>query len=177
VQVDLGPGVPIAVLGTDRHLWVAVEEPRLRNTFTRPTPTALLRVDARSGRIDTVLPAGSVDITDQSWPLGPAPIDAEDYAHFWHERFSLPMTGRERPLATGVTAGRADLVGTWPDTAVHLTFDLDAHPGTRWRRIVPLYDELGRPTPPTHAITHLWEQLETSQLPSPTTADGVLVDI
>lgn len=165
--IDLGPGTPVAVLGTGEHLWVAIEEPRLLGTYTRPGATTLVRVDPGTGDATTVLPAGSIDITDQSWPLGPAPVDADDYSAYWLAAMTDPMTDPDRPLATGVRNGKAALVGSWPDTEIHLTFDLDSHPGTRLRRVVPLHDELGRPTPPDHAITHLWEQIETRQLPLP----------
>lgn len=176
-HVDLGPGEPVAVLGTAGHLWVAIEQPRLRNTYTRPAATALVRVNPSTGEVTTVMPADSLDTTAQSWPLGPAPLDAEDYARYWHAFMSAPMTNHERPLATGVRNGRAEVVGTWPDTEIHLTFDLDTHPDTRLRRIVPLYDELGRPSPPDHAISHLREQIETRQLPHPFPIGAGHVDV
>lgn len=176
-RIDLGPGTPVAVLGTDQHLWVAIEQPRLLNTYTRPEAAALVRVDVRTGDVTTVLPPASIDITDQSWPLGPAPIDAQDYAHYWQAYTATPMSNADRPLATGVRNGTAELVETWPDTAIHLTFDLDTHPGARLRRVVPLYDELGRPIPPEHAITHLWEQIETRQLPRPFPSASGYLDV
>lgn len=164
--IDLGPGAPVAALGTDQHLWVAVEEPNQHDSHSRPAPTSLLRVDVATGTVSTVLSAGSIDITHRSWPLGPRPIDVDEYVTYWQQLFHQMVTS-PTPLADGFSAGRAEAVGSWPDTALHVTFELDSHPGRRLRRTVHLYDELGRPTPPDGTLTHLWEQIETRSLPSP----------
>ncbi|MEO6881336.1 MAG: hypothetical protein ABI181_10395 [Mycobacteriaceae bacterium] len=46
-----------------------------------------------------------------------------------------------------------------------MTFDLDERPGLRLRRMIPLFDEIGRPVPPQYHDMTIKEDLETCRVP------------
>jgi hypothetical protein len=77
-----------------------------------------------------------------------------------------------------MTAARADVVGAWPETTLEITFDWAPLPGLRLRRRLPLFDELGRHTPPEYSDVHLMEDLATGTVP-PVPADdtGRVLDV
>jgi len=62
-------------------------------------------------------------------------------------------------------------MGDWPDTHVHILFTAQRHPGKRLRRILPLYDELGRQVPPLYGDSHLDEDLASGAMPYRATGD------
>ncbi|CCH89200.1 conserved protein of unknown function [Modestobacter italicus] len=170
-RLDLGRGTARAVTATPGWLWLALEQPRPHATYSTPAPIALIRVRADDGAVKAVLPANSVDVSEHCWSLPAPPVDAADYTAFWKRRFAnldhywIHADGRVTPLTDGLSGSRVDVVGAWPDTALHITFDYAARPGRRLRRIVPLFDELGRPTSPEYAEIHLMETLDTKDLP------------
>lgn len=55
-------------------------------------------------------------------------------------------------------------MGSWPDTTLQITFAWTRRPGVRLRRVIPLYDELGRPEEPRYANVHLMEDLDTGNV-------------
>ncbi|MGI3785003.1 MAG: hypothetical protein ACRYG2_29950, partial [Janthinobacterium lividum] len=146
-RLPLGSGQVAAAGATGDHLWVAIQQPP-NGSYRASSPAAVVRVDAVSGRLDTVVSPDSVDITELSWPIGPPPVDAEDYTSYWHhhlgslDAFWTDESGHVAPLTEGLSGTRVDIVGTWPDTTLHITFDWASRPGTRLRRVVALYDDL-----------------------------------
>lgn len=166
-RVDLGDGSLRAVVAARGWLWLAVEQRRPYLTCTSPSPVALLRMRADTGDVETVLAAGSVDVTDRCWPLPAAPLDAADRTAYWRDKFAdldhywTRADGTTAPVAVGFSRGRVEAVGGWPDTCLHLTFDHTAKPGQRLRRVVPVFDELGRPAFLDYVPIHLMETLET----------------
>ncbi|WP_249523588.1 hypothetical protein [Modestobacter marinus] len=182
-RIDLGPGTAHAAIATRGWLWLAVEGPRRYETYTDPAPTALIRVRADDGTVVTVLAADTVDVTEHCWPLPPEPVDAKDYTSFWRDRltdldhFWTRSDGHRTPLAGGLSDSRVDVVGTWPDTALHITFAYAPRPGRRLRRIVPLFDELGRQAPPEYAAIHLMETLDTEDIPGAAAPGADHIDV
>lgn len=193
-RVHLGYGEAVAVAEQSDSLWVALRR-------TRPAIPArhagvdLLRIDARSGRVETTLLADSVDITDVCRSLPPEPPDADSYATHQQRSFDgLARYGEklrrafedgdtmafdggsaEDALGNDLRSCRAELVGHWPDTTIHLRCTRARHPGLELVRVIALFDELGRQTPPEHAGTHLLEDIETGHVPSTDQAvDGTL---
>lgn len=69
------------------------------------------------------------------------------------------------------------MVGSWPDTELHVTFDYAPRPGRRLRRTVPLFDELGRQVAPEYATIHLMEALDTKDIPDDTAPDTEYLDV
>ncbi len=147
----LGPGHALTVAGTTDHLWVAVEQ-------TGDAPYS---------------PSGAVGVLR---------VDADDYAWFWQGRLrSLDAwwtdeTGSVGPLSSGLSDPRVEVVGDWPATALHITFRWAQRPGVRLRRVVALYDELGRPQEPEYADVHLMEDLDTGNVPSAPAPGAELLD-
>jgi hypothetical protein len=164
-QVDVGVGTAVTAATVADRLWIAVERPRNGWTYTRPEPVAVRRLDPTSGHVDTVMPAGAVDISDGCWPLPPVPFGVEGYARAWRDRIAA---------GAGQPGTLAELRSDWPDTEVVLTFDHPRLPGVRLRRSVPLFDELGRRVPPEYADVHLWEDLATQPLPRPLPGQDVI---
>lgn len=166
-RVALGEGSVRAVRGTRDALWVAVGRPREDGLFPHPgAPAAVLRVDPAAAVAIEILPADSVDVSAHRRPLGAPPADADSYARYWL-RYWAAEDGTVRSVSTGMTDGRAELVGEWPRTAIEVTFDWVARPGRRLRRRLPLFDELGRHTPPEDSDIHLTEDLATGGVPTP----------
>jgi hypothetical protein len=162
-RIRFGAGrVRAFVAGAD-HLWVALRRPHQSGSVE------LSRVDTHVGGVETVLPAESIDITEHCWPRAPEPVDAEAYADYQRRGF-------EGLAPEGDLYGcRAELVGDWPDTTVELHCVHTRYPGLDLVRVLPLYDELGRQTPPEQAAHHLLETFGTGQLPSASAAvDGIL---
>lgn len=147
-------------------------------THAAGPPTRTVTVAA-----DPVLPNRPVDITDLCWPLPARPLDADDHAAYWRDRFAdldhhwTRSDGAVVPLTAGLSGSRADLVGDWPDTCLHITFDHARRPGQRLRRIVPVFDELGRPTFLDHTAIHLMEDLETGGLHRAVLGDDGHLDV
>jgi hypothetical protein len=176
----LGAGVVYAVAQVEGDgLAVAVA----RGPFTGPHCDAqvdLLRLDAGSGSVTVLAPAGSIDVTTLCRPTVARPLEAGSYearvlASYGDLDAAWVGPDRTRPLAVGMSAARARLVGLWPSTQLERTFAFDGRPGLRLRRLVPLYDELGRIAEPEFTDIHLMEDLETGALPPASEAvDGVL---
>ena len=170
-RVPLGVGAVTSIVASHEQLWVTVEQPP--NGPYRPTgPAGVVRVDAATGRSETVVGPGSVDIATLAWPLGQPPVDDADYTAFWrHQLESLDaywtdQDGHVGPLSEGLSGTRVDVVGAWPDTALHVTFDWTRRPESRLRRTVALYDDLGRPEEPLYADIHIMEDLDTGHVPA-----------
>jgi len=180
-RLPLGEGHAKAVAATPTHLWVAVEQ-AADAPYSPSGPVDLLRIDAATGAVETVLAAGSVDITALAWPDGPPPVDADDHARFWQRRLEgldacwTDETGSVGPLSTGLSDPRVEVVGTWPRTALHVTFRWAQRPGVRLRRVVALYDELGRAEEPEYADIHIMEDLDTGRVPSAAAPGAELLD-
>ena len=165
LRVPLGRGTVRAVLGSGDLLFVAVTRPRDRGS--------VLAVQAASGAVHETA-AGSVDVSGQRRPVGPPPADLDSYVGYWLRSWA-DESGRVEPADEGMSNGRAAIVGNWPDTAVEVTFDWDRRPSLRLRRRLPLFDEVGRHTPPEYSDIHLTEDLATGQIPPAGDAvDGVL---
>jgi len=179
--VDLGRGTTTsaALVGTGpaERLVVAVrrDEPGLLR------PGVDLLTVQRNGDVSPLLRAGSVDISDHVRPLMPRPLEAGSYV-----RQVLATNGRLGeywrtdegfyPLIEGMTAVRARLVGDWPDTLLEWTFEHPDRPGVRLRRRIPLFDEVGRITPPDTAAVTLMEDFQTGQVPDLDSALGGFID-
>ncbi|GAB3460255.1 hypothetical protein AB1207_07865 [Kineococcus endophyticus] len=132
-------------------------------------PVDLLTVH-RSGDVTPLLGGAEVDVSGHVRPLVDRPLEAGSYL-----RQVLATYGRLEehwrtdagllPLVDGLSAARARLVGDWPDTVLEWTFEHPERPGVRLRRRVPLFDELGRITPPDSAAEALREDLLTGHVP------------
>ena len=170
-QVDLGPGTAHAAIAIAGWLWLALERPTRYATYAAPAPIALIRVRAEDGAVETVLPADSADVTDHCWPLPHEPVDAKDYTAFWRDSLTAldhywtHPDGHRAPLTDGLSNSRVDVIGSWPHTELHVSFDYAPRPGRRLRRIVPIFDELGRHAAPEYAAIHLMETLGTNDIP------------
>ena len=159
---DLGVGRVRAAAARGGRLVVAVERPRTP-PWSRAAPVELLALDAARDGHEALLAPDAVDVTRHCWPLVPEPLEAGSCAEQLRAAHDAPGTGR------------AQLVGSWPDTHLELTVTHDERPGVVLRRRVPLCDELGRVDPPRYADVHLEEDLATGDLPPLTAArDGVL---
>jgi hypothetical protein len=79
---------------------------------------------------------------------------------------------------TAVLEGRADRAlgrdlrschvasnGQWPDETIELRCTHARYPNLELVRVLGLFDELGRQTPPEHAEAYLLEDIDTGQLP------------
>lgn len=180
-RVSLGAGMVDAAAVAEPYLWVAIRR-RAGSPPYSGGPVELSRIDTRDGSTETLVPADSVDITAHCWPLPEKPADADSYAEYQRGQFDgldaywRPQSGGPlRPLAEGLGDCRSELVGTWPDTAVRISFTLERLPGVRLIRTIPIFDELGRQFPPEHAEIHLMEDLDTRAVPPVTDAvDGLL---
>ena len=167
LRVDLGPGTVLAALGMHDRLYVALAD--------RQQPGALVAVDPGTGAVTEALAAGSVDVAAYCRPPGPAPADLRSYTRFWL-RYWADEAGVVEPFESGMSNARVELVDDWPSTTVEVTFDWAPRPGVRLRRRVPLFDELGRHTPPEYSSLHLGEDLATGQVP-PAPANGGFLDL
>lgn len=171
-RVPLGTGHPTAGLLAHGRLWFAVDG---------PGDGRVVALDPRTAEVRTVL--ADVDIGAHHWPRpGRPPEGAERHARRWVERAGdlerswHPADGPAQPLSRGLADAVVDLVGTWPDRALQVTFRHPWYPAGVLRRIVPLFDRLGRPVEPDHWDIVLMEDLDTSRLPPPSAAvDGVLL--
>ena len=182
-RVPLGPGAVRAMTATTGSLWLAIEGPRHFATYSHPAPTRLLRVRSDGRAAETVLPPDAVDITGHCWPLPAEPIDTVDYTAYWRDRFTdldhfwTRPDGQQEPLTRGLSDGQVQVVGSWPDTELHITFAYAPRPGHRLRRTVPLFDELGRQAAPQYAAIHLMEDLDTQDIPDAAVPGAQYLDI
>lgn len=183
-RVPLGTGDVLGVAATGGGLWVTVRPPRVGPSLGREVPLTLLRVDVEDGSVSTALRSDEIEISDHAWPLDPRPAEADDYvAHhlecladlqrYWRR----PDDGRLLPLAEGMSDCRTELVGTWPDTRLEITFAWDRRPGLRLRRSIALFDELGRIANPEHAGVDLMEDLDTDNVPPASAAVADVLDL
>ena len=154
VRALIGHGTAVTAITHREAVWVAVEHPRLLGTHTRPVPIALVRLDAASGELDTVLPADSVEVGDLCWPLVPGPAHPRAVAEQWRD-----ILQGEAPRWSVTVAG------SWPDTELVVVLPHPQVPGVRLRRRLPVFDELGRQDPPRYAVVHIGEQLATAGPP------------
>lgn len=176
LRVDLGPGEVRAMVGSADHLWLVIDQPRRVASDNPPAPAAVVRLDARDGTVEPVLSADAVDIRDACWPLPPRRDDASAYEETW--RASLVADYFSDEAGWVPNPRRAILVGEWPDTHVHILFTSQRHPGKRLRRILALYDELGRQVPPLYGNSQLDESLASGAMPYRTPgADPGLFDL
>lgn len=182
-RVSLGPGAIRAMTATAGSLWLAIEGPRHFATYSHPAPTRLLRMRSDGRTAETVLPPGTVDITERCWPLPSEPIDAADYTAFWRDKFAdlehywTRPDGQREPLTHGLSDSAVQVVGSWPDTELHITFAYAPRPGHRLRRTVPLFDELGRQAAPEYAAIHIMEALDTRDIPDGAAPGAEYLDI
>lgn len=170
-RVELDSGRVLARTGWGEDLWIAIR--RVRPEIPdRHAAVELLRVHAPTGQVGTVLPAESVEITEQCWPLPPKPPDADSYAEYQRRKLdtALPPTSPNsetpREGADGLRSCRAELAGSWPDTTIHLRCTHTEYPGLELVRVLGLFDELGRQHPPEYAEVHLQEAFDTGTLPA-----------
>ncbi|WP_432571103.1 hypothetical protein [Kineococcus sp. SYSU DK005] len=170
--VDLGEGTVLAAAPAGERLAIVLASDR--------QPSRVLVVDAVTRSAQTWLSGGELDISSGSWPLHPRPLEADSYTQQVLEDWSRLERywrgpGTVEPLADGMSATRARLVGQWPATRLECTFDFEPCPGVRLRRSVALFDELGAIARPEHAQIHLMEDLDTRKLlPLEEAVDGVL---
>ncbi len=110
-RLAIGFGEAAAVAATDRHLWVAVQQPP-NGSYRPPSPIGVVRLDADTGHLETVVDPGSIDVTELGWPVGPPPVDAEDYTTFWRRHLSsldafwTDASGHVGPLTEGLSDTR-----------------------------------------------------------------------
>jgi hypothetical protein len=168
LRVSLGHGTVLAALGTPDRLFVALGEPG--------AASALLAVDPVSGEITEVLAADALDVAKHCRVLGPPPADLRSYANYWL-RYWAVGDGLVEPLVENMTNARAELVGDWPSTRIEVTFDWASYPGIRLRRRLPLFDELGRHTPPELSRLHLAEDLVSGGPPAASAQVGGVLDV
>jgi hypothetical protein len=176
-RVELGPGAVRSLAGTPDSLFVAAGRPDPAHGLhpSETAPGAVLAVDPADGRVRELLAADSVDVSAHLRPPGDPPADADSYVRYW-ARYWGDVDGRVAPVTGRMRNGRVEVTGAWPETALEITFDWAPLPGWRLRRRLPLFDELGRPTPPEYSDVHLGEDLATGKIPPvpPGAAGGVL---
>lgn len=144
-----------------------------------PVGVDLVRLDAKTGALDTFLPANTIDITDHRHPLPEPPADVDGLLTSqlvgWEgwDQAEWYQTTTPRP-----TDGTAELVGSWPDALIRIEFNLRTRrPGCRLRRDIRLFDELGRPAPEP-GLEHVWlrEDIACGAIPpSGDAVDGTLL--
>ena len=167
---DLGGGAVRGAAAAGERLAVTVDRGTWRPAPTAPAPAEVVALDPRSGALAVLLPGDAVDVTGLGWPLGPRPLDADSYV-----AQVLRTHDDGGSLGSGTSEVVVRVVGAWPDTALEWSFLHDSRRGLLLRRRVPLFDELGRVTPPQYAGVHLDEDLATGALPPAAAArDGVL---
>ncbi|WP_300009414.1 hypothetical protein [Pseudonocardia sp.] len=179
LRVPLGRGVVLSGAPLHGWLWLLVA----RRDPGGGRAHEVVAVDPDTGAVTTVLGRDAVDITGHGWepPPTPAPGAAaharrwlehlSDLDHHWRGTDGDPGS----PLAAGLSGARAELVGSWPDQAVQVTFRHPWYPAGLLRRRLTLFDELGRPLDLEYCDIHLMEDLDTRDLPPPSEAvNGVL---
>lgn len=168
-RVPLQHGRVRALAGWGDFLWIAVEHKR-RDVSERTGPVSLLRLDGRDGAVTTPLPAESVEITDRCWSLPRQPPEASSYAEYQRRTLDQALPGARPDHAPSRSAdrlrtGRAELIGSWPNTTIALRCTHADYPRLELVRLLPLFDELGRQHPPEHADVHLQEDFDTGNIP------------
>ena len=107
---DLGEGTVLAAAPSGARLAVAVAR-SARSGPQGPGPVDVLALNPAQSRVIVLVPPGSIDITEQCWPLVPRPLDADSYTarvlaanddieHFWHGPDGIT------PLAGGLSQAR-----------------------------------------------------------------------
>ncbi|MEW1958693.1 hypothetical protein [Kineococcus sp. NPDC059986] len=181
-RIPLGRGTTTsaALVGTGSAERLVVAVRRDAPGELRP-PVDLVTVH-RSGDVTPLLRGGDVDVADHVRPLLPRPLEAGSYLRqvlATHGRLEEHWRTDEGllPLVEGLHAARSRLVGDWPDTLLEWTFEHPEHPGVRLRRRTPLFDELGRITPPDTAAEALREDLLTGHVPPLSAARRGFLDL
>ncbi|GAA1923199.1 hypothetical protein GCM10009737_26090 [Nocardioides lentus] len=182
-RIDLGPASLQDVTLAGSALWIAVHRPDRRRGRGHDAPGELLRIDPATGEVEQAIGPDALDVAGRGWPRGATPVDAGDYESATRaglaelDRFWTGTDGRVTPLATGMSDSRAELVGSWPDTCVEVTFDWSFRPGVRLRRRIPLYDVLGRVAVPDSPDIDLMEDLDTGDVPPASYAVAGVLDV
>lgn len=179
-QFELGLGQIDAGISDGSFLWFAV---RRRESPPLSFSVELLRIDAESGQVHTMLDPTSVDVTGLGWPLQASPVDAgrfaadtqsfSDIEHWWPRE----SDGQMLALSEGLSDASAELIGHWPTVTLRLSFNHEQWPGIRLIHPIELFDELGRAnTERVHnAGWQLAESLDGGLAPPPRDAvDGEL---
>lgn len=189
-RVQLGAGQPAALAEWGDSLWIALRRTR-RDLPDRHAPVDLMRLDAHTGHIATTLPGDSLDITPHCRPLPPEPPETSSYVGYHRHSFeglaayaerlrraledgdTTALEGRaDRALGHELRSCRVESTGHWPDTTIELHCTHARFPDLELVRVLGLFDELGRQTPPEHAGAHLLEDIDTGQLPPASEASG-----
>ncbi len=168
---DLGVGEVLAAAPVEPYIWIALRRaPRASQRNNQSVE--LLRLDTRTGHLETLVAPNSIDITQQCWPVQRQPDEVDTYVEYQRQRFAAldsywkdSHDGQPHPLVPGMYAFRSELVGNWPETHLRMSFFHECYPGIRLVKTEPLFDELGRPTPPAHPDIELWEGFNTGQWP------------
>lgn len=181
LRVALGPGRVLALTALGEHVWLALR--RAPELTSCGGPVELIRVDARDGKVETMWSPESVEMTEWCWSLSSQPVEADAYAEYQRRSFdglaeyaekmrrayedgdTAASYGDNRVFNTDLRGLRAELVGQWPDTRLELRCTHARYPGMELVRVLPLFDELGRQTPPEYAGVHLLEAFDSNQLP------------
>ena len=95
-----------------------------------------------------------------------------DADHYWNTE-----NGTTVPLTNGVSQTDVNVVGSWPESTVILTFNYRDCPGVRLRRRLRVFDDAGRVLLNPYASIHLMEDLDTKDLPELSEARGGFLDI
>ncbi|PQZ93644.1 hypothetical protein CQ018_08245 [Arthrobacter sp. MYb227] len=95
-----------------------------------------------------------------------------DADHYWNTE-----NGTTVPLSNGLSQTEVNVVGSWPESTVILTFNYRYRPGVRLRRTLRVFDDSGRVQLNPYASIHLMEDLDTKDLPALSEARGGFLDI
>lgn len=181
LRIRLGRGHVLALTTGGEHVWLALR--RAPEAISCGSPVELISLDAEDGSPGTALSTESVEITERCWPLSPEPVEADSYAEFQRRSFdglaehaektrrafedgdTTALAGDDRVFNTDLRGLHTELVGQWPNTRLELHCTHARYPDMELVRVLPLFDELGRQTPPEYASVHLLEAFDSNQLP------------
>src|SRR5699024_4736952 len=147
--IDLGAGDVVAAVNDGAALWLSIQR---RTAPPLDYPSEVLRIDGATGDVQTVIGMDRTDFDGLGWPLRARPADAEAHARAERDRVAAAVwPGGDHPgfddPADGVGDVSVDLVDSWPDAAVLLSFRHRGWPGLVLRRRLPVFDQLGRSVP------------------------------
>jgi hypothetical protein len=97
-------------------------------------------------------------------PLAPTPQPPFNFDLITFESTtfaSIQDAFRSGYVPEGISFGAIELTGSFPDAAVVGFFESDPHPGVRFARRWPLYDELGNPIESGYVDVYFMEDVES----------------
>ncbi|MBM9466191.1 hypothetical protein [Nakamurella leprariae] len=176
--IDVGSGSPGCRGADGEDFWLVVDR-EVDRTPSR-LRSELIRVAGSTGTWSVLADLSTIDLGGHGWPLGSRPVDAASYERAALEEFGSAAQywrseGKHRPLVDDLTDVRAELLGTWPDTVVRLSFALGRTPGRRYVHAREVWGERGEPALGEYDLLFLHERLSTGMTDVREGSDGELL--